>query len=115
MGSAEGDTANAVLAAAGYNFRRLLAWLAAAQRLLIMAALVGAEDGPILVLDGGASASESQSYLANANAAFFTADPTAALMRLRRNSSAAPGQKAPSRRLEPNRQSNCGYRPFGWS
>ncbi len=34
-----GDAANAVLAAAGYNFRRLLAWLAAFWRVFIMAAL----------------------------------------------------------------------------
>ena len=34
-----GDAANAVLAAAGYNFRRLLAWLAALWRVFIMAAL----------------------------------------------------------------------------
>jgi IS5 family transposase len=32
-----GDAANAVLAAAGYNFRRLLAWLAALWRALILA------------------------------------------------------------------------------
>ena len=32
-----GDAANAVLAAAGYNFRRLLAWLAALWRVFIMA------------------------------------------------------------------------------
>jgi IS5 family transposase len=32
-----GDDANAVLAAAGYNFRRLLAWLAALWRVLVMA------------------------------------------------------------------------------
>ena len=36
-----GDAANAVLAAAGYNFRRLLAWLAAFWRVLIMAWLAG--------------------------------------------------------------------------
>jgi transposase, IS5 family len=34
-----GDAANAVLAAAGYNFRRLLAWLAALWRAFMMAAL----------------------------------------------------------------------------
>ena len=32
-----GDAANAVLAAAGYNFRRLLAWLALFMRLWIAA------------------------------------------------------------------------------
>ena len=36
---AHGDAANAVLAAAGYNFRRLLAWLAMLWRVLIMAVL----------------------------------------------------------------------------
>ena len=39
-----GDAANAVLAAAGYNFRRLLAWLAALWRAFIMAALAAAPD-----------------------------------------------------------------------
>jgi hypothetical protein len=34
-----GDTANAVLAAAGYNFRRLLAWLAILWRVFILAML----------------------------------------------------------------------------
>jgi hypothetical protein len=33
----EGETANAVLAAARYNFRRLLAWLAALWRVLAIA------------------------------------------------------------------------------
>jgi transposase, IS5 family len=37
-----GDAANAVLAAAGYNFRRLLAWLAVLWRVLIMAILAEA-------------------------------------------------------------------------
>ena len=41
---AHGDAANAVLAAAGYNFRRLLAWLAALWRVLIAALLVAASD-----------------------------------------------------------------------
>jgi IS5 family transposase len=36
---AHGDAANAVLAAAGYNFRRLLAWLAMLWRVLIIAVL----------------------------------------------------------------------------
>jgi IS5 family transposase len=35
----EGDAINAVLAAAGYNFRRLLAWLALVLRLLLKAFL----------------------------------------------------------------------------
>jgi IS5 family transposase len=34
---AHGDAANAVLAAAGYNFRRLLAWLAILWRAIIVA------------------------------------------------------------------------------
>jgi len=42
-----GDAANAVLAAAGYNFRRLLAWLAALWRVFIMANLTAASDAPI--------------------------------------------------------------------
>ena len=43
-----GDAANAVLAAAGYNFRRLLAWLAAIWRVLIMAMLAAATGAPAL-------------------------------------------------------------------
>jgi IS5 family transposase len=39
-----GDAANAVLAAAGYNFRRLLAWLAALWRGLVIAMLANARD-----------------------------------------------------------------------
>ena len=42
----DGDAANAVLAAAGYNFRRLIAWLAAIWRVFIMAILAGAPDAP---------------------------------------------------------------------
>jgi IS5 family transposase len=42
---AHGDAANAVLAAAGYNFRRLIAWLAALWRALIMAILAVAQNG----------------------------------------------------------------------
>ena len=39
----DGDTANAILAAVGYNFRRLLTWLAAPLCLLRLASLrVGA-------------------------------------------------------------------------
>ena len=45
---AHGDAANAVLAAAGYNFRRLLAWLAAIWRVLIMAMLAAATGAPAL-------------------------------------------------------------------
>ena len=42
LAGAHGDAANAVLAAAGYNFRRLLAWLAALWRVFIMAVLAAA-------------------------------------------------------------------------
>ena len=38
---AHGDAANAVLAAAGYNFRRLLAWLATIWRVLIAVIFAG--------------------------------------------------------------------------
>jgi transposase, IS5 family len=47
LAGAHGDAANAVLAAAGYNFRRLLAWLAALWRAFIMAVLTNARDAPI--------------------------------------------------------------------
>ena len=47
LAGAHGDAANAVLAAAGYNFRRLLAWLAALWRVFIMAVLAGAWHAPI--------------------------------------------------------------------
>src|SRR5271167_4630476 len=47
LAGAHGDDANAVLAAAGYNFRRLLAWLAALWRVFIMAVLANARDAPI--------------------------------------------------------------------
>ena len=39
-----GDAANALLAAAGYNFRRLLAWLAILGRIFVMAVLAAAPD-----------------------------------------------------------------------
>ena len=42
LAGTHGDAANAVLAAAGYNFRRLLAWLAVFLRLLF-AHIIGAE------------------------------------------------------------------------
>ena len=44
-----GDAANAVLAAAGYNFRRLLAWLAV-WRAFIMALLISASDAALAPL-----------------------------------------------------------------
>jgi len=46
-----GDAANAVLAAAGYNFRRLLAWLAAIWRALVSAVLAAACQESVLTLD----------------------------------------------------------------
>jgi transposase, IS5 family len=42
-----GDAANAVLAAAGYNFRRLLAWLAILWRVFVMAMLAAAAPAPL--------------------------------------------------------------------
>ena len=45
-----GDAANAVLAAAGYNFRRLLAWLAAIWRVFLMAVFATASDAQIAAL-----------------------------------------------------------------
>ena len=47
LAGAHGDAANAVLAAAGYNFRRLLAWLAALWHVFIIAVLAIARDAPI--------------------------------------------------------------------
>jgi IS5 family transposase len=45
-----GDAANAVLAAAGYNFRRLLAWLAVLWRVLIAALLAAASDSGLTTI-----------------------------------------------------------------
>ena len=39
-----GDAANAVFSPAGYNFRRLLAWLAILGRIFVMAVLAAAPD-----------------------------------------------------------------------
>ena len=47
LAGAHGDAANAVLAAAGYNFRRLLAWLAALWRAFVTTILAAARDAPI--------------------------------------------------------------------
>src|SRR5450631_1921097 len=44
-----GDAANPVLAAAGYNFRRLLAWLAMISRVLIKAIIVKAEQTVVAI------------------------------------------------------------------
>jgi IS5 family transposase len=46
LAHAAGDAANAVLAAAGYNFRRLLAWLAIFLRAWLAAAIMTAEPPP---------------------------------------------------------------------
>ena len=48
LAGSNGDAANAVLAAAGYNFRRLLRSLAAFWRAFVMAILAAARDDPIL-------------------------------------------------------------------
>ncbi|MGB7976560.1 MAG: hypothetical protein WCF81_19935, partial [Roseiarcus sp.] len=63
--------ANAVLAAAGYNFRRILVWLAALWRALIMAVLANASDAAI---DPVATPDRSNEPLPAANAAYFTVD-----------------------------------------
>jgi transposase, IS5 family len=44
---AHGDAANAVLAAAGYNFRRLLAWLAILWRAIVTTLLADALDAAL--------------------------------------------------------------------
>jgi hypothetical protein len=46
LAHAAGDAANAVLAATGYNFRRLLAWLAILLRVWL-AAVIAAANAPI--------------------------------------------------------------------
>lgn len=46
-----GDAANAVLAAAGSNFRRLLAWLKALWRVLVMALLADASNADLALLN----------------------------------------------------------------
>ena len=48
LAGTHGDAANAILAAAGYNFRRLLEWLAALWRVFVMAIIAAAWDAPIL-------------------------------------------------------------------
>jgi transposase, IS5 family len=54
-----GDAANAVLAAAGYNFRRLLAWLAILWRVFLAAALAAVSDTGLAPI-GDTSASEAR-------------------------------------------------------
>ena len=46
LAHAAGDAANAVLAAAGYNFRRLLAWLAILLRVWIAMLIAAAGGSP---------------------------------------------------------------------
>lgn len=50
LAGTHGDAANAVLAAAGYNFRRLLAWLAILWRAFVMAMLPVASDAPLAMI-----------------------------------------------------------------
>ena len=47
-----GDAANVVLAAAGYNFRRLLAWFAILWRVFVMAILAAAADADLAPIAG---------------------------------------------------------------
>jgi IS5 family transposase len=65
-----GDAANAVLAAAGYNFRRLLAWLAALWRVFLMALLADATNAALAPLGDLTSVNRA----GVANAAYFTVD-----------------------------------------
>ena len=51
LAGTHGDAANAVLAAAGYNFRQLLEWLAAFWRVFVMAILANAWDAQIPAQD----------------------------------------------------------------
>ena len=71
---AHGDAANAVLAAAGYNFRRLLAWLAAIWRALVMAVLARPARNP----SSRSTTPEAQipARAPHQNSAFFTVDST---------------------------------------
>jgi IS5 family transposase len=68
---AHGDAANAILAAAGYNFPRLLAWFAILWRASIMAMLANPADDAIAPF-GAAQA--SLIHPAAANGAYFTVD-----------------------------------------
>jgi hypothetical protein len=60
-----------VLAAAGYNFRRLLAWLAALWRVFLMALLADATNAALAPL-GRPPTSVTRAGVANA--AYFTVD-----------------------------------------
>ena len=68
---AHGDAANAILAAAGYSFRRLLAWFAIFWLALITAMLANPADAAIAPF-GAAQASLMRP--AAANRAYFTVD-----------------------------------------
>ena len=71
LAGSNGDAANAVLAAAGYNFRRLLESLAAFWRAFVMAILAAARDDPIPSQDCPRGSSKRT---AAPNPAFFTGD-----------------------------------------
>ena len=71
LAGAHGDAANAVLAAAGYNFRRLLAWLAALWRAFVTTILAAARDAPIPRATLPLEFIEPTAAL---NTAFFTGD-----------------------------------------
>ena len=71
LAGSNGDAANAVLAAAGYNFRRLLEWLAAFWRAFVMAILAAARDDPIPSQDCPRGSSKRT---AAPNPAVFTGD-----------------------------------------
>src|ERR1700678_3463956 len=85
-----GDAANAILAAAGYNFRRLLAWLAALWRVFIMAILTGARDAPIPAQH---SAGDSSNRPVPPNAAFFTVDSSRSIIHLSGGSASWPDSR----------------------
>jgi IS5 family transposase len=71
LAGTHGDAANAVLAAAGYNFRRLLAWLAALWRAFVTTILAAARDAPIPRATLPLEFIEPTAAL---NTAFFTGD-----------------------------------------
>jgi IS5 family transposase len=71
LAHAAGDAANAVLAAAGYNFRRLLAWLATFLRAW-MAAIIATANSPL-------------DQRALDQSAFFTGDMIASARQVRRS------------------------------
>jgi transposase, IS5 family len=78
LAGTHGDAANAVLAAAGYNFRRLLEWLAALWRVFIMAILAAARHAPISAQNGLRRSNEpprsAKRRVTNFDDAFFSGD-----------------------------------------